>query len=66
MRQFSHVCVINQVFTIGQKFQMNPNSKGLADNIINIDNVTKLVVDRVENIVGKGETAGDKHFFLFP
>ena len=25
-----------------------------------------LVFDRVENIVGKEETAGDQHFLLFP
>ena len=25
-----------------------------------------LVIDRVENIVGKGENAGFQHFLLFP
>ena len=26
----------------------------------------RLVIDIVENIVGKGENAGDQHFLLFP
>ena len=26
----------------------------------------KFILERVENIVGKGEYAGDKHFLLFP
>ena len=26
----------------------------------------RLIFERVENIVGKGENAGNQHFFLFP
>ena len=28
--------------------------------------MTEFVIDRVENIVGKGENADDQHFLLFP
>ena len=27
---------------------------------------TKAVLERVENVMGKGENAGDQHFLLFP
>ena len=28
--------------------------------------VVQVFVDKIENIVGKGENAGDQHFLLFP
>ena len=42
------------------------NLKALADNNINVTEKLKLVWGRVENIVGKGESAGYQHFLLFP
>ena len=40
--------------------------KGFADNKINVSETLKFVLQRVENIVGKGENAGYQHFLLFP
>ena len=33
---------------------------------INLTKKLKIVLGRVENIVGKGENAGYQHFLLFP
>ena len=40
--------------------------KAFADNNINVTKKLKFVLERVENIVGKGENAGYQHFLLFP
>ena len=40
--------------------------KALADDKIKVLKMIIFVLDRVENIVGKGENAGYKHFLLFP
>ena len=40
--------------------------KGFADYKINMTQKWKFVLERVENIVGKGENAGYQHFLLFP
>ena len=40
--------------------------KALADDKINVTEKSKIVLGRVENIVGKGESAGYQHFLLFP
>ena len=40
--------------------------KVFADNKMNVTEKLKLVSERVENIVGKGENAGYQHSFLFP
>ena len=41
--------------------------KAFADDKINVTEKLKLVLKRVENVVGKGENAGYQHFFLlFP
>ena len=40
--------------------------KAFADNNLNVARMTKLVFDRVENIVGKDENAGYQHFPFFP
>ena len=40
--------------------------KAFADNKINLTEILKLVLRRVENIVGKGENAGCQHFLFFP
>ena len=41
-------------------------SKLLADDEINVIEKLKLILERVKNIVGKGENAGYQHFLLFP
>ena len=46
------------------KFWTGLNS--FADNKLNVTLIMISVVDRVENIVGKGENAGYQHFLLFP
>ena len=40
--------------------------KAFTDNKINVTENLKSVLERVENIVGKGENAGYQHFLLFP
>ena len=37
-----------------------------ADNKINVTKILKFVLEMVENILGKGENAGNQHFLLFP
>ena len=40
--------------------------KVLADDKMNVNQKQKFFFEWIENIVGKGENAGYKHFFLFP
>ena len=40
--------------------------KAFADDKINVNEVLKIGLGRLENIVGKGENAGNQHFLLFP
>ena len=40
--------------------------KAFAEDIINVNEVLKIGLGRIENIVGKGENAGYQHFLLFP
>ena len=40
--------------------------KAFADHKINVTQISKFVLGRVENIEGKGENAGYQHFLLFP
>ena len=61
---------------LGKTFHFNslPNDKFLdwsklkvfADDKIEMAEKLKIVLGRVENIVGKGENAGYQHFLLFP
>ena len=39
--------------------------KAFADDNINVKEKFKFGLGRVENIVGKGENAGNRHFLLF-
>ena len=58
----------------GKPFKSLPNDKILhkskfkahADDKINVTKILKMVLGMVENILGKGEHAGCKHFLLFP
>ena len=40
--------------------------KAFADDTLNVYQILKFSLGRVENIVGKGENAGYQHFLLFP
>ena len=40
--------------------------EAFVDNKINVAKKLKFVLQRLENIVGKGENAGNQHFLLFP
>ena len=40
--------------------------KAFADDKTNTTKELKFVLERVKNIVGKGENAGYQHFLLFP
>ena len=43
-----------------------PKLKAFADDKMNVNQKLKFDLERVENIVGKGENAGYQHFLLFP
>ena len=40
--------------------------KAFADDKINVNQILKFVLERVKNIVGKGEKAGHQYFLLSP
>ena len=40
--------------------------KAFADDSFKVSQMVQFCIDRVENIVGKGENAGYQHFLLFP
>ena len=40
--------------------------KTFADGNLNVARMETFIVDRVENIVQKGENAGYRHILLFP
>ena len=40
--------------------------KAQADDNLNLPSVNQLILERFENIVGKGENAGKRHLLLFP
>ena len=40
--------------------------KAFADDKKNVTERLKFVLERVENILGKGENAGYQHFLFFP
>ena len=40
--------------------------RAFANNKMNVNKNLKFVLERVENIVEKGENAGYQHFLLFP
>ena len=40
--------------------------KAFAEDKLNLAEKLKFVLERVENIVGKEENAGNQHFLLFP
>ena len=48
------------------KFLDSTNFKAFADDKSNVGKIIISLLDRVENIVGKGENAGYQHFLLFP
>ena len=69
---FKHSFTISR--SMGFNFNSLPNDKiqdwlklkAFADNKITVIEKLKIVLGRVENIVGKGENAGYQHFLLFP
>ena len=40
--------------------------KAIVDDELKVIPMTKFVLDKIENIVGKEENAGYQHFLLFP
>ena len=40
--------------------------KAFAEDKMNMTENLKIVLERIGNIVGKGENARDQHFLLFP
>ena len=51
-------CLPNDIFLDWSKL------KAFADDKINVNKNLKFVLERIENIVGKGENAGYQHFLL--
>ena len=50
----------NDKYLVWSKF------KAFADDKINLNEQQKFILGLVENIVEKGENAGNQHFLLFP
>ena len=50
----------NQIFLDWSKM------KAFADNKVNVAEKLRFILERRENIKGKGENAGYQHFLLFP
>ena len=48
------------------KFQTSPKFKAFADNKKNVIQNLKFALERLENILVKGENAGNQQFLLFP
>ena len=40
--------------------------KAFADDKLRLIQMAKFVLEKIENIVGKEENAGNQHFLLFP
>ena len=40
--------------------------KAFTEHNLNVYHKLKFALGRIENIVGKGENAGNQHFLLFP
>ena len=65
-------CVVFYSYTVFINPLPNNNSfaytkfKAFADDKSNVTKLMISVFHRVENIVGKGENAGNQHFLLFP
>ena len=71
--------LVTSIFSYSQNFfypSLNPlpsdkfldwsKFKAFADDKIILTQKLRVVLGRVENIVGKGENAGYQHFLLFP
>ena len=43
-----------------------PELKLFVEDYLSVDEMIEFLFDRVENIEGNGENAGNKHFFFFP
>ena len=56
-------CLVNYI--PNNKFLDWSKLKAFADDKINVTENIKFVLGKVENIVGKGENAGNQHFLLF-
>ena len=50
----------------GDKIQALFRLKAFADNNFSVAQMVQFFFDGLENIVGKGESAGNQHFLLFP
>ena len=64
------VCMSRQLIFIltlpDDKISALTKFKAFADDKIIVTQKLKIVLGRVESIVGKGENAGYQHFLLFP
>ena len=60
----SWFCFSGKLFTKQQKILDGSKLKAFADNKMNMIEKLKWVLGRVENIVGKGENAGNQHFLI--
>ena len=68
------LCLDHDAVEVNGYFNSLPNKnildwsrfKAFADHKISVTEKLKIVLRRVENVVGKGENAGYQHFLLFP
>ena len=60
------VCLGKELTLPNNKFLDRSKLIAFADDKLNLNKKSKLVLGRGENIVGKGKNAGYQHFLLFP
>ena len=65
-RSFQPLFSFQLVFNQTTRFWTGPNSNHLQITKINVIEKLKFVLGMVENIMGKGENAGYRHFLVLP
>ena len=63
---WSHAVAKGDLTVPNNNFLDGTRFKAFADDIFKSAKIMISVFDRVENIAGKRENAGDQHFLLFP
>ena len=63
---FTFLCPILNLYQTTKKKLDETKFKIFAGNKMKVAKMRISLFDRVENIVGKGENAGNQHFLLFP
>ena len=59
-------CMVKFNSILNNKILDQSELKAFADNKLKVIQMTKFVLDKIENVVGKEENAGYQHFLQFP